>query len=219
MTECNFYPEAKAMVLGEYGLLNILYDNHDGWKYEIKTVVRKKIFDIAEGEQGNIKIRLYEPIRDKGNGREVINSFKAFTHNLENGKTVSKKVGNKDLFKTRINDLFVEANIALPNIQNGSIIEYSYIKESDYIINLETWQFQQDIPMALSEFRYTIPEWFSYQIAQGGSLKPAERTTKNVMEDFRFDWKTMPSVGGQIESGTNTTSSRRNGKSRYQKNI
>lgn len=206
MTQCDFYPEAKAMVLGEYGVLNILYDDHDGWKYEIKTVVRKKIFDIAEGEQGNIKIQLYEPVRDKGNGKEEINSFKAFTYNLENGKTVSKKVGNRDLFKTRINDFLVEASIALPNIQNGSVIEYSYIKESDYIINLETWQFQQDIPVALSEFRYTIPEWFSYQIAQGGNLKLAESTTKDVMETFRFDWKSMPGIGGKIESGTNVVS-------------
>lgn len=205
MTKCDFYPEAKAMVLGEYGVLNVLYDDHDGWKYELKTAVRKKIFDITEGDEGNIKIRLYQPIKEKY--KEEINSFKAFTYNVVKGKLVTKKIGSKKMFKTRINDYWVEVSIAIPGIQNGSVIEYSYVKLSDYVKNLSTWYFQRDIPVAVSEFRYTLPEWFSFQIMQGGHLRPAERKTTSVVETYIIPWKTMPGVGGRTETFNHTLAS------------
>ena len=59
MEECSFFPEANSMILAEKGYLKLLYDNESGWKYRLNTVVRKKIFNAEDSDEGNIKIHLY----------------------------------------------------------------------------------------------------------------------------------------------------------------
>lgn len=200
MTACDFYPEAKAMVLGEYGVLNFLYDDKDGWKYELKTAVRKKIFDRTAANHGTVKLKLYSPV--KSLHEEEIIAFKGFTHNWVDGKVKKEKIDKKDLFTTRLNDYWVEVSFALPNIQKGTVIEYTYTQVSDYLNNLTTWHFQHDIPVAVSDFRYTIPEWFNYQLSQLGYLASAEWETKTRSETFTYNWKSTPQRGGRVVKGT-----------------
>jgi len=67
----------------------------------------------------------------------------------------------------------------MPNVREGSIIEYSYTIKSDYFFQLPSWQFQYSIPVAWSEYTITIPEYFVYKQLMKGyePLAINEKTT------------------------------------------
>lgn len=192
---CSFYPEAKSMIIAQYGDLRFQYASGDGWQYRMEVGVRKKIFDITEAsDAGNIKIRAYEPVT--GGYKEDISSIKAYSHNMVNGKIEKDKLKSNDIYKKRINDNWVEYSFAIPNIKKGSIVEYSYVVISDYLTNLTTWHFQKDIPVALSDFRYTIPEWFNYQSSQLGYMGATQSEAEKRRETFTIRWADTKSNRG-----------------------
>ena len=205
LEKCDFYPEATSMVLGEYGDLSFIYDNNDGWKYKMDVVVRKKIFKITDADQGNVKIRVYQP--EKGTSEEEIQAIKAYVYNIVNGKIEKEKLSNSEEYRTRLSDNWVEVSFAIPNIKEGSVIEYSYTKISDFLTNLSTWYFQSDIPTAHSEFRFLIPEYFNYQLSQQGNVYSTETERDNRPETFTYKWETRATAGGAKESGTGTLQS------------
>ena len=201
MKQCDFYPEATSMTLAEYGIIDFKYLDSKGWQYTMEVAVRKKIFKITDADQGNVKIHLYDPV--KGAAEEDISSLKAYSYNLVNGAVEKVKLTNKEYFKKRLNNYWVEMSFAIPNVQEGSVIEYTYVKTSDYLHNLTTWYFQSDIPVAHSEIRFTIPEYFNYQVSQVGTVFSAEDQTDTKRQAFTYKWQ-QRGVYGQTESGTGT---------------
>lgn len=204
LDSCEFYPEANSMVLAEYGDLKFGYHDDKGWQYHMEVGVRKKIFKITDADEGNIKIRVYEP--EKGSSEEEISGLKAFSYNLVDGKVEKDKLKNNEFFKKRINDYWVEISFAIPNIKDGSVIEYSYTLTSGHLMNLSTWYFQGSIPTAHSEFRYTIPEYFNYQASQLGNIFMGDTDTRKVRERFTYKWSSSGAMG-QTRSGTGTLES------------
>jgi len=191
---CSFYPEAKSMIIAEYGNLEFFYHQDEGWKYRIDIGVRKKIFDITDADNaGNIKIRAYEP--ERSGSSEKITNIKAYSHNLVNGKIEESKLRRRDIYEKRINENWIEYSFAIPNIKEGSIVEYSYTKTSDYLNSLHTWHFQKDIPVAYSEFVYSLPEWFNYQSSQLGYGVAATSNTESKRHDYSIKWSEVQSDG------------------------
>ncbi|TRX51408.1 DUF3857 domain-containing protein [Fulvivirga sp. M361] len=204
LEKCEFYPEAKSMVLGEYGDLSFYYTDDHGWKYEMEVTVRKKIFKITDGDQANVKISLYEPV--KGSAKEEITGIKSYTYNEVDGKIEREKLDNSEYYTKRISDYWVEISFAIPNVKEGSVIEYTYRKTSDYLYNLTTWYFQSDIPTAHSEFRFTIPEYFNYQASQLGNVYLGENENKTKPEKFTYKWEVQEAMGN-VRKGTGTLES------------
>lgn len=203
---CSFYPEATSMIMAEYGDLKFQYDQDAGWQYRIEIGVRKKIFDItAADDAGNIKIRAYEP--EKGGYKEDIGAIKAYSHNMVDGKIEESKLSRREVYKKRINENWVEYSFAIPNIKSGSIVEYSYIKTSDYLNNLHTWQFQKDVPVAHSDFRFRIPEWFNYQNSQLGNVVFADAEVESQRRDYLIRWSNLVPGEGSVKRGSGKISS------------
>ena len=206
MDSCSFYPDAHSMVLAEKGVLSMSYDNDKGWKYSLHTTVRKKIFNSEDSDAGNIRLRIYTP--ERNSSKEEINSFKAYSYNKINGEIKREKINFKDVHMRKISKNYSELNYIIPNIKDGTVIEYQYKKHSDYITNLSTWYFQQlDIPVAYSEFSYTLPEWLNYQINQLGNPNVGEWESKTKNEKIlirsRMENYLDPALGGN--SGWTTT--------------
>jgi len=198
MVKCDFYPEAKSMILGKYGSLRFKLDDDNSFQYEMDVAVRKKIFDIEDADEGNIKIRVYDPVA--GNAKEKITQIKAYSYNLIDGKIEKEKLRNDDYFETRLSDYWIEISFAIPGIVDGTVIEYTYVKESDYLNSLTTWKFQSDIPIAWSEFRTRIPEYYNYQVNQLGNIYNTDSEERNVNETFTIRY--------QADINTNRTSGR-----------
>ncbi len=60
------------------------------------------------------------------------------------------------------------AKFTLPNVKEGSVIEYSYRITSEFLSYLRDWEFQREIPTVWSEYKVTIPEYFHYnQLSRG----------------------------------------------------
>ncbi|WP_421894222.1 hypothetical protein [Marinoscillum sp.] len=201
LQECAFYPEANSMVLGEFGTLNFMYNSDKGWSYNLVVHRRIKVFSKLDKDIANIKLRVYDPL--KGNSKEEIGSIKAFTYNLIDGKIEKTKLTNAEEYTTRINDYRMETSFAMPDVREGSVFEYQYSLSSDLISTLSTWHFQDDLPVEISEFRYTIPEFFKYTVSQVGSFVNLEREEMNINESFTYRWESV-GAGGNVERGTGT---------------
>lgn len=206
LDKCDFFSEANSMILGEFGELDFIYNNQKGWQYHIKVLVRKKIFKNTDKDVANISLELYEP--SVGSNKEEITSLKAITYNLEGKEITKSKLTSSEKFETRLNDYWVKVSFALPDVREGSVIEYEYSIVSDYISNLKTWYFQQELPVAYSEFRFTIPEFFKYQKNMVGYYHPTEISERDTDENFTYQYTSAPGVGGKIEKGTGTLPSR-----------
>ena len=56
-----------------------------------------------------------------------------------------------------------------PNVKDGSILEYTYRKESYFFSNFGNWQFQSDLPKVYSELYTKIPGNMKYNRTLYGS--------------------------------------------------
>ena len=120
-----------------------------------------------------------------GQLRDVITDLKAVTYNIENGKVKETKMDkssifDKELYKTR----FVK-KIALPDIKDGSIVEVTYIVNSDFSFRPKTWNFQHPYPIIWSEYRFAYPQYFYYALNQEGynrlTVNENNRSSKTVV--------------------------------------
>ncbi|MBI9035506.1 MAG: DUF3857 domain-containing protein [Bacteroidales bacterium] len=205
MSSCEFHPEAYSMYLYKYGDIEFKYTNEKGWQYVYSVIIRKKIFNKLDADAGNMKIRIYNP--ENGRNIEKVTSLNAVTFNLENGKVVKTKLSRKDQYEKRLNDKWSEFSFAMPDVKEGSVLDIKYEIVSDFLFNLQTWKFQEDIPVGYSEFRYCIPQYFNYQVGIVGNVIPVESQQENFMETFTYEWKSMPKAGGVVQKGTNTMES------------
>lgn len=180
--------------------------NNKGWfsliyKHQRRIkIINKKGFELA-----SVQIPLY--ISSKSNSEEKLESLKASTYNLENGTVVETKLDKDAVFKEKLDKNHIERKFTMPALKEGSIIEYSYTINSDFLFNLHDWIFQGSYPRVWSEYNLDLPSFFEYVfLAQGYNpfdIKTANSRVANYT--VREDNGTM-----QIESfsltSTNTIS-------------
>ncbi len=159
MTRYDKDSSASAVVLADYGESIIEY-NQGKEQFEIKfeRIQRIKILTKDGFEYANFSIPLYH----SGGDNEKISGLKAVTYNLDNGKIVETKMKNDGVFKEKFDANIDFTKVALPNVKEGSIVEITYTISSDFLFNFQDWEFQSTIPIALSEYRARIPEYFNY---------------------------------------------------------
>ena len=181
MESCLFEKDANAMVLCEYGTMS--FDLHpEGYfitKFYFHT--RIKIFNKEGYDYANVEIPFYQA---DAFGREKVTSIKAVAYHLENGKIVETKLDRKKIFEEETSQYWRKNKFAIPNVKEGSVIEYTYQVSSPFRNNLKSWQFQQDIPVKWSEYRVTIPENHKYQQIARGTPNFKVQTTETVNETF-----------------------------------
>ena len=103
------------------------------------------------------------PLRHVGSTEDKVTQLKAVTYTLENGVTVETKLNKDGMFRQKLSRYYDLQKFTMPNVKEGSIIEYSYTIISDFYTNFPNWQFQHDFPVRHSEFWAVIPEFFFYE--------------------------------------------------------
>lgn len=202
LSECSFHPDANSMTLVSYGDLHFVYnDSRDRFQLKISVHERIKVFNELDKDVANIALRYYDPV--DGASREVISNIKGFTYNLIDGKVKKTKLTNSEEYTTRLSDYRSEVSFAMPDVRDGSVFEYAYDITSDFYGNLYEWHFQKEIPVAHSEFRYTIPEFYNYQSNQLGSYVVLKQNEETKTESFTYSWERQ-GAGGAIERGKST---------------
>ncbi|MCU0451385.1 MAG: DUF3857 and transglutaminase domain-containing protein [Bernardetiaceae bacterium] len=175
---------AEAVVLADYGKTYFQYSQQTGFKLMFERHTRLKILRKEGLGEADIPIRYYE----SGGNREKVIDIKGVTYNLENGQVSKTKLEKSSIFDKEVTKNWHEVKIAMPNVKEGSVIEYSYTISSDFFFNLQTWRFQRQIPVAWSEYRVAIPEYFDYKMLSQGyhgfHLNEQSEKSENITEVY-----------------------------------
>ncbi len=166
---------AAAVVLVDYGEAYITIMSSDV-KMTIERHVRIKILRKEGLKWGDVAILL----RQSGSSEERITTLKANTYNLVDGKIATTKLEKEGIFKDKYNRNFTQQKFTMPDVKEGSVIEYTYKISSDFWTYFPNWQFQRTIPTRWSEYWAMIPRYFRYEKYMQGYLTVTVNETKDM---------------------------------------
>ncbi|RZK95984.1 MAG: DUF3857 domain-containing protein [Hymenobacter sp.] len=111
------------------------------------------------------------PLYHRDERAEKLSRLQGFTYLRAADGTITKtKLEASNTFEEkRTNNLLVR-KFTLPNVQEGAVIEYSYLVTSTFFDNYQDWTFQREIPTRWSEYRTSIPQVYYYKILYRGYL-------------------------------------------------
>jgi hypothetical protein len=141
--------------VGSSGSFVYVFDRHVRYK-----IINKKGYDLAD-----LEVRLY---RDGKGSEEKMDYINGATYNLNNGKIEVSKMASDAKFTNRLDNKHIVKKYTLPNIKEGTIIEYRYRTKSDFTFKLDDWYFQARYPTKYSYFSLTVPEYCIYKPDAGG---------------------------------------------------
>lgn len=191
MTRYEKDSSAAAVVLADIGETSFQYDQSLGFYLQFERLRRIKILSKEGLEYADLRIPLYHD----GDIDEKLMGLKAITVNLENEKIQETKLKNDAIFHEKQDANVDVKKVILPNAKVGSVIDISYSIRSEFIFNFQDWEFQNSIPTAWSEYRASIPEYFSYDMYMQGyvELTSNEQTEGqnaiNFVNKERFDFQ------------------------------
>jgi transglutaminase-like putative cysteine protease len=171
---------ANAVVLSDIGEAAI-EGNSKGWFSA--TTTRHRVIHIlnkAGYSYADVEILLYT----NGTDEEKLEEVKAVTYNLENGKVVETKLERSNIFTEKRDKNHIVKKFTMPNVKEGSIVEMQYKVASDFIHSIDPWVFQGSAPRLWSEFRFSVPQFFSYTFISHGYIKPIINEKKDRTEQF-----------------------------------
>lgn len=197
---------ATAAFLFNVGITSLEYSMHSGFQVVTKVKTKIKIYTKEGLEWANKEVSFYTG----GNDKEFVDFSKAVTYNLVNGSIEKTKLKREGEFEEETNKYWTKKKITMPNVKEGSIIEYTYTIKSPFISSLPDWYFQKAIPVNYSEFTTKIPEYYLYNTYRKGSLFPKEiinKEEKTITYNSNF-YKGPQGLGGTIQSTASTSSTK-----------
>ncbi|MFD0963516.1 transglutaminase domain-containing protein [Pseudofulvibacter geojedonensis] len=194
--KCSIDSSANAAIL--YSKLRITYNygQDEGFYKNIEVFKRIKIYDKEGFDWAKESVLLYNK---SGKTRESIAGLKAVSYNLVNGSVEKSKMTKSDIFEENKNKYWKQVKFALPNIKEGSVLEYKYNIKSPFVSTIDDIELQAEIPIMLSDVRINIPEYFTYKIHN--NIKSG--LTPEIIETFQprtvlVKWEGLPQQGGYI---------------------
>ena len=152
---------AVAVVL--YESANLYLDPAFDYKTRTDFYFRIKILDKRGFDHANISIDTYDK-------KQVID-VKGITYNLsESGSIQRTSLEKENIFETDHPNKWKSTKFTMPNIKEGSVIEYTYSTISPYL-TIDDWYFQSDIPKIKSEYDAAILGNYQYNTRIVGFLK------------------------------------------------
>ncbi|UIR57492.1 DUF3857 domain-containing protein [Sphingobacterium sp. SRCM116780] len=149
--------------------------------YVFERHVRYKILNKKGYEYANYSVGLY---KSNGQSKESLDAMNAATYNMVDGVMKVDKIDKDSKFTEEFNKNYTFRKFTLPNVKEGSIIEYKYKIISDYVFNLASWNFQSDIPTLRSEYTVTIPEYLDYKFNKNGYYNIPQTLHEKVSANY-----------------------------------
>ncbi|HCZ36654.1 MAG TPA: hypothetical protein DHV26_12090, partial [Cytophagales bacterium] len=112
---------AAAVVLVDYGEAYLSITSQTA-QLTFERHVRIKILRKEGLKWGDVAILL----RQAGSREERVSNLKATTYNLTDGKVAESKLNKDGIFKEKFNRSFIQQKFTMPDVKEGSVIEYSY---------------------------------------------------------------------------------------------
>jgi transglutaminase-like putative cysteine protease len=158
---------ASAAVL--YRSVNVKFDYRPSSGFHVITLVheRVKIYDKQGYRYATVSENLYKSQTES----ESLSGLKGVTYNLEGGKIVKSKVKGGDTFSKSLNKYYNQETFTMPNVKEGSIVEYQYRLDSPFTYSIDEIDLQYDIPIQKQEISVAIPEYYFFKPIMKGYLQ------------------------------------------------
>lgn len=167
LTSCPYDSAAKAMVL--CSTTDVIYSmNTNSFKVEYTIKKRIKVLSQEGTDEANVSIPYYQASTGGSTG-ERLYGIKATAYNMVNGKVVKTKMGSDLIFEERLDKNHMRTKFTVPQVKAGTVIEYQYVKSSDFFYQIDDWYAQEEIPVLYASLDITIPSIFLFNIEQGGA--------------------------------------------------
>lgn len=167
-------PSAPAAVLFSKCSNSFNYSQGSGFEMVTEVEMKIKIYTKEGYEYANKAVYIYNNDTDK----ERIDVSKAYTYNLVNGKVEKTKLRSEGEFMEQVGKNVRRKKIMMPDVKEGSIVEFRYIIYSPFFSEMPDWSFQQEIPVTYSSLTTRIPQYYTYSANVRGYFTPVVNTTK-----------------------------------------
>ncbi len=149
---------ANAAVLYKKQSISFQYSQGNGFQQINEVHERIKIYNKDGFDWATKKIRLFNR---SSSSSEELNSLRGYTYNLDNGKIIKDKLKGEGKFEEEANRFWKNSSFTMPNIKEGSVIEYTYkiVSPNLYVDDVD---FQYTIPINRFEFKMQTPEYYVY---------------------------------------------------------
>ncbi|WP_273567879.1 DUF3857 domain-containing protein [Maribacter halichondriae] len=195
---------AAATYLYKYRKTNFDYVTGLGFQQVTEVHERIKIYNKDGFDYATKKIALYKD----GSNREKVNSLKAVTYNLENGKIVEEKLRKDGEFEVELSKYYDQQSFTMPKVKEGSVIEYRYKFVSPFLANVDEFVFQHDIPIKKLEAIMDSPEYFNFRVNTKGFLRvvpKVEQKNRKANLSQRVVQKSGNGTGGGVTTKRETS--------------
>lgn len=183
-TEHPLDKDADAAILYKEEKSKFGYLQGEGFQIITDVFYRIKIYNNKGFKWGNHVIEL-----NKLNGtKEKISGFKAVTYNLEGNKIEETKLKRDGRFEEEKSDYVILEKFTMPNLKEGSVIEFKYTFTSQFFFNINPIKLQQTIPINKLNVVFESPEYFNYKPLNRGYL-PINASTSESFDQVQLVYK------------------------------
>lgn len=175
------YPKdssASAVILADYGEAYVSITSVSA-SMNFERHVRIKILKKDGLKWADAVIPLF--------GSQKMNSLKATTYNLEGNKIIETKMSRDGVFTEKFNRNIDLSKFTLPNVKEGSIIEYSFTVSSGSLASFPNWQFQYEVPVRHTEYWAMVPDFLIMEKYMQGYVQPTVFDQKEIARTGYFD--------------------------------
>ncbi|HEY9113107.1 MAG TPA: DUF3857 and transglutaminase domain-containing protein [Bacteroidales bacterium] len=166
--------DAEAIVLFDVGK-SYFIETSNSFDVVFERTTRIKILSKAGIKWAEVEIPFYQ----EGEIYEMVSDLEAYSYNYENGMINKVPFSASNVYDEKINNFWNVKKFAIPDVKEGSIIEYKYRIVSQYKFNLRDWEFQWKIPVLYSEYEVKMIPFYEYTwLLQGASKLDVYETYK-----------------------------------------
>src|SRR5512133_3544353 len=149
--------QAEAVVLYDFGKTYFTESDY-GFRITFERTTKIKILKKAGIDFASIEVPYYV----ENTQMETVYDIEGYTFSFENGALNKTKLDPKAAFDEKVNDHWMVKKWAMPDVKEGSVIEYKYKVLSPYFVNLRDWEFQSRIPTIYSEYTVCMIPFYEY---------------------------------------------------------
>ncbi|MBL7743670.1 MAG: DUF3857 domain-containing protein [Chitinophagaceae bacterium] len=180
LKSCSFEPEATAMKLFDIQEVDFSISS-GGSRIKTERRVRIKIFSEKGFEHASIRVPYFSK-----RGVAKIKQMHAVIYNLDtSGKVIKQELDKKDFFKEKAAENVGIINFTFPGLKAGSVIEYSYTRIENDILQLSPWLIQDEIPVLYTSAIIEAPVELKIEKKLWGTDTIGQKISLVRSENFR----------------------------------
>lgn len=115
-------------------------------------------------------------------GDENVENVKATAFNLEGKKVVKTPLKRGAVKTTKIDDHHYQVEFTVPDVKEGTVIEYEYKIHSQLFWELRDWHAQCEIPVVYAKLDMNIPNYLIFNVEDHGIQRLTYTCTQGTLQ-------------------------------------